>query len=113
MGVKQVTYLWVGKMGINDLKKENVIVAYDYHKLIRIYINPKDFRKNTKDQWTFACDKYITVMPPNWDFEVEIHDDPHPDTGEIRDTIIHEDDWYTLKGVPKEVLGNTFKGIFH
>lgn len=65
--------------------------------LIRVYFDPHNFRKNKKGHWVFDCSKYIAALP-TWvgGRKIEVSDDPHPDTGKITDSIVNEQNWYSI-----------------
>lgn len=94
---------------MNKLENEKLIIEKTRDNLILVYFNPKNWRKNKKQQSVFDCDKYISILPPGHEESIEISDKPHPDTGKITDTIIHEDNFHAKKEGLPIVFGRIFQ----
>lgn len=92
---------------MKKLENEKLIITKKSSGLIFIYFNPRNWHTNQSEykrvqgKTAFDCDKYISIYPPGYENPIKVEDEPHPDTGKITDTIIHEDEWYTKQeGLP-------------
>lgn len=84
---------------IDDLKNSSVIVKNTNNDLIVFYINPRNFRQNKKEKWTFDCDSFYAFMPM-WVQSNRVEHRKPPKEREskvLTDTIIHPSSFMTLE----------------